>query len=276
MELTGDQFEQLEQALMSAYPKQESLKRMVRLGLDKVCLQDVNWDKPLTECVDQLIEWAEAQGKMIDLIRSAYRRNRTNKALKQFCATYQPVLLADTKDGERSSQPTTTFLSNAEEGEKLSNSISIFISYRRSDSEAMTGRIYDRLVNDFSRGQIFKDVDSIRLGVDFVEDLDQALKRCQVLLAIIGKSWVDAREEDGSRRIDNPNDFVRIEIESALNRKIPVVPVLLDGVCVPSTSELPDSIQVLARCQGMEVGQDPRFHDDITRLVKRLKREVPL
>ncbi len=141
----------------------------------------------------------------------------------------------------------------------------IFISYRRDDSASDTGRIYDRLVQEFGRDRVFKDVDSIPLGVDFAQHIDQAVGCCQVLLVVIGKTWL-------TPRLQNPDDFVRLEIESALKRGIPVVPVFLEGVTGPPTrDQLPESLQPLIRRNGTQVGHDPRFHADMGRLVKGLQ-----
>lgn len=153
----------------------------------------------------------------------------------------------------------------------MSDPGSIFISYRRSDSIAETGRIYDRLTSEFGRDHVYKDVDSIPLGSDFAEELDKAVGQCRVLLVIIGKTWVSVTEPDGTKRLDNPDDFVRIEVESALKRNIPVIPVLLEGASMPKQSQLPESLHKLARCNGTQVGYDPRFHADMSRLVKALK-----
>ena len=153
----------------------------------------------------------------------------------------------------------------------MSSSGSIFISYRRSDSIAETGRIYDRLESEFGRDHVFKDVDSIPFGVDFAEYLDQAVSRCQVVLVIIGQTWLMVAESDGTRRLDNPDDFMRIEVESALRRGIPVVPVLIQGAEMPRRTQLPESLQPLARKNGTEVGYDPRFRADMNRLVNGLK-----
>ncbi len=153
----------------------------------------------------------------------------------------------------------------------MSDPGSIFISYRRSDSIAETGRIYDRLTSEFGRDHVYKDVDSIPLGFDFAEELDKAVGQCQVLLVIIGKTWVSVTEADGTKRLDNPDDFVRIEVESALKRNIPVIPVLLEGARMPKRSQLPESLHKLARRNGTQVGYDPRFHADMSRLVKALK-----
>ncbi len=148
---------------------------------------------------------------------------------------------------------------------------SIFISYRRSDSISDTGRIYDRLVTEFGQEHVFKDIDSIPLGVDFAEFLDRAVSRCQVLLVIIGKTWLTVTDSSGKRRLDNPDDFVRIEIESALRQDISVIPVLLEGAMIPDRFELPESLQALARRNGTRVGYDPRFHTDVSRLIKGIK-----
>ncbi|MEM8614452.1 MAG: SUMF1/EgtB/PvdO family nonheme iron enzyme [Cyanobacteria bacterium P01_H01_bin.105] len=153
----------------------------------------------------------------------------------------------------------------------MSGSGSIFISYRRSDSTAETDRIYDRLVADFGPDRVFQDVDSIPLGIDFAEYLDQAVSQCQVVLVIIGKTWLTVTEPDGTRRLDNPDDFVRIEVESALSRKIPVIPVLIQGASMPRRPQLPESLQSLARRNGMAVGYNPRFRADMNRLIKGLK-----
>ena len=145
----------------------------------------------------------------------------------------------------------------------------IFLCYRRSDSGTIVGRIYDRLERDFGKENIFKDVDNIPFGVDFVERLDSEVRKCDVLFAIIGQRWLKSRQR-GAPLLDNPNDFVRIEIASALRRTIPVVPVLVDGARMPLESQLPDEIKALARRHGTEVRHDPDFHSDMTRLLSRI------
>ena len=146
----------------------------------------------------------------------------------------------------------------------------IFISYRRSDSADITGRIYDRLVQAFDKSSVFKDVDSLRAGLDFRVILDDALRNCDVFLAIIGIQWLETRNSDGSRRIDNPRDFVRIEIEAALERNIPVIPVLVQDVSMPLASELPLAIRDLTYRQALKVRPDPDFHNDMDRLIRNL------
>lgn len=146
----------------------------------------------------------------------------------------------------------------------------IFVSYRRQDTADVTGRIYDRLVQHFDKGQVFKDVDSIPLGVDFREHLGSVVGKCDVLLAVVGNEWL-SMDSVGRRRIDDSMDFVRIEIEAALARKIPVIPVLVRGASVPSGTELPASLAPLSYRNGIAVRADPDFHRDMDRLIAGLE-----
>ena len=150
----------------------------------------------------------------------------------------------------------------------------VFISYRRRGSDEMTGRIYDRLVQHFGSGVIFKDVDSIPLGVDFRAHLDMALSECKVALAIIGRSWLDIRDESGIRRLDNSSDHLRVEIETALQRNIPIVPVLIQGATMPTESDLPSAMKSLAFRNGIAVRNDPDFHNDMDRLIKGIEAQL--
>lgn len=147
---------------------------------------------------------------------------------------------------------------------------SIFISYRRSDSADITGRIYDRLVDEYGRAFIFKDVDSIPLGTDFREYLDRKVSECNSLLAIIGDRWLDAKDDAGKRRLDDPEDFVRVEIESALERGIPVIPLLVRGAKMPAEGDLPGSLRKLVYKNGIPIRPDPDFHRDMDRLISAL------
>jgi hypothetical protein len=144
---------------------------------------------------------------------------------------------------------------------------SVFISYRRGDSADITGRIYDRLVQHFGRACVYKDVDSIPLGIDFREHLEQAVGRCHVLLAIVGRGWLDAGGEAGARRLDDSADFLRIEVETALKRNVPVIPVLVQGATMPPEQALPPSLRGFAYRNGVAVRADPDFHGDVDRLI---------
>lgn len=147
----------------------------------------------------------------------------------------------------------------------------IFISYRRADSQWPADRLKETIaqyVDDPAR-DIFMDVDNIPLGVNFMEYVDARVRQCDVLLALIGPSWLDARGDGGARRLDDPGDFVRVEIGQALKRGIPVVPVLLDGAAVPAAADLPEDIRELAARNGVEVRR-LSFDADAARLVRGL------
>ena len=146
----------------------------------------------------------------------------------------------------------------------------IFISYRREDSPGHAGRIFDRLRSRFGSDVVFMDVAAIEAGVDFVDVLDKAVGSCDALLAIIGPQWLSATV-DGKRRLDDPHDFVRIEIAGALQRNVRVLPVLVEGAELPATSELPAALHKLTRRQAFEV-RDARWDDDIERLLEGLEK----
>src|SRR5262245_40695775 len=123
----------------------------------------------------------------------------------------------------------------------------IFINYRRGDDPGNTGRLFDRLEEAFPRDQLFIDVDSVPPGRDFERVLEDTIAQCDVLLAVIGKGWLQARDEQGLRRLDKVDDFVRIEIASALKQDKLVIPVLVQDTPMPKPDELPEAIRPLAR-----------------------------
>lgn len=145
----------------------------------------------------------------------------------------------------------------------------IFITYRREDSIDVTGRIYDRLCQHFGKENVFKDVDSIPLGVDFRKHLGDSVGQCDVLLTVIGRQWLTG--DKGKRRLDDLRDFVRIEMEAALKRDIPVVPVLVQGSSMPGLEDLPEILQSLVYRNGIPVRPDPDFHPDMDRLIKGIE-----
>ena len=146
----------------------------------------------------------------------------------------------------------------------------IFISYRRADSADVVGRIYDHLEGIVGKENIFKDVHSVQLGIDYLEYTSGILEKCDVQLAIIGSEWLTGR------RIDNPDDLVRVEIETAMGRDIPVIPVLVGGAEMPPESELPDSLKPLAYRNAIKVRPDPDFPTDMARLVDALEGIIPI
>jgi formylglycine-generating enzyme required for sulfatase activity len=150
----------------------------------------------------------------------------------------------------------------------------VLISYRREDSAHVTGRIYDRLVQQFGRTAVFKDVDSIPLGIDFRTYLDQQVAKCDVFLAVIGRNWMKPQGQKGKSRLADPADFVRLEIEAALKRQIPVIPVLVEGASIPAVDRLPTSLQGLSYRNGIVVRPDPDFHRDMDRLIEHLRAQI--
>lgn len=143
--------------------------------------------------------------------------------------------------------------------------LKIFISYRHEDSNYVSGRIYDNLINKLQNASIYKDVDSIPLGIDFREHIRNSVGLCTILLAVIGDHW--AVNKNGINRLLDETDWVRIEVETALNRNIPVIPLLIDGAKIPTAEILPESMQALQFRNGMPIRPDPDFHHDMQRLL---------
>lgn len=148
---------------------------------------------------------------------------------------------------------------------------SIFISYRRHDSEGEAGRLFDDLVGQFGENSVFMDVAGIEAGRDFRKAIDESVATCGVLLALIGPGWLDEKNEKGERRLDDPSDFVRVETASALRRDIAVIPVLLRGAKMPRSDQLPPDLQELAYRNCVEITH-ARWRSDVQLLVEPLRR----
>lgn len=146
----------------------------------------------------------------------------------------------------------------------------VFINYRRDDTGGMAVAIYQNLITHFPPETLFKDFNTIRPGYDFVESINQALAQCDVLLVLIGKSWLSAKDEDGNVRLFKDDDYVRMEIARCLQKNIPVIPVLLDRVRMPAESELPEDLKPLRRRQSINIDNDG-FEQDMERLVKAIR-----
>jgi hypothetical protein len=148
----------------------------------------------------------------------------------------------------------------------------IFIGYRRDDTADVAGRIYDALEARFGKERLFKDVDNIPPGVDFGKYIKSILPRCRVALILIGPHWVNARDAGGRRRLDDQNDWVRVEVETALSiNGLQVVPVLVNGAQMPTSSDLPASLRPLMHLNAAIIRRDPDFRDDIARLANALR-----
>ena len=149
----------------------------------------------------------------------------------------------------------------------------IFISYRRADAAGDAGRLSDHVQKRFGADRVFLDIDTIEPGTDFVKVLQRSLEETAVMLVVIGPRWTSVRSDDGTRRIDAADDFVRMEVEAALRRDIPVVPVLVQGASVPQPAELPPSLAALSTRQAAALDH-AEFHDDAERLCDRIARVV--
>jgi hypothetical protein len=147
----------------------------------------------------------------------------------------------------------------------------IFINYRRGEDSGFVQALLGRLEQTFSREQVFIDIEGIEPGIDFVRALDEQVAQCDVLLAVIGKGWLDARDEANARRIDNPEDLVRIEIASALGQDKRVIPVLVGDARMPRSDELPDVLKPLAKREAVRLTHE-RFRADTESFVQSLKK----
>jgi TIR domain len=161
-------------------------------------------------------------------------------------------------------------------GTRAATGFRIFLNYRREDASGHAGRLYDFLrhgggeVAGFGKEQIFMDIDTIAPGVDFRRVIEDAVGSCDVFIAVIGRRWLDATDASGRRRVDKGNDFVRLEIEAALAREIPVVPALVQGAEMPSAEELPETLDDFAHRNAVELS-DARWAYDVSRLAAWLK-----
>jgi hypothetical protein len=149
----------------------------------------------------------------------------------------------------------------------------IAISYRRQDSNPVAGRLYDRLQAEFGKGNVFMDFDSIPYGVDFRDHIKQTLKRAKVVVAIIGPDWSGGREA-APRRIDDPADFVRLEIASALENGVPIIPVLVNNTPMPEAKSLPAELEGLAFRNGLALDTGIDFHHHADRLIAGIHKVI--
>jgi len=148
----------------------------------------------------------------------------------------------------------------------------VFISYRREDSSGYAGRLFDILSARLGRENTFMDFDMIRAGDNFVAVIEEKIALCDVLLALIGERWLACAGENGGRRIDLPNDFVRIEIAKALERGVRVIPVLVGNATMPRPNDLPDELRPLSLREAIDL-RDAHFRDDAERLIQVLNEK---
>jgi hypothetical protein len=150
--------------------------------------------------------------------------------------------------------------------------VRIFLSYRREDASGHAGRLYDALSERFGDENVFIDIDTIDPGTDFGEAITRAVAGCDALIALIGRSWLTATDDEGRRRLDVPEDFVRLELEAALERDVVLIPAFVQGAQPPAPDRLPASLAPLGRRQGVEL-RDVGWRDDVKRLIARLEGE---
>jgi formylglycine-generating enzyme required for sulfatase activity len=150
----------------------------------------------------------------------------------------------------------------------------IFINYRRDDAPGVAGRLFDYLALKYPRNTLFMDVDAMKPGMDFAEQLDAQVSQCRVLLAVIGPRWFEIKDQAGHRRLDNEKDYVRIELASALKRGIPVIPILTDGGMMPPEEDLADDLKPLVRRHALEL-RHTRFNADADAIAHALEDVVP-
>ena len=149
----------------------------------------------------------------------------------------------------------------------------IFINYRRGDDAGFAQALFAHLTQAFSPEQLFMDIDNIEPGLDFVRVLNEQVAKCDVMISVIGKGWIDARDEAGTRRLDNPDDFVRVEIEFALNQDKRVIPVLVGQAQMPRPEQLPETMKPLARRNAVRLTHE-RFRSDTQALIAALQRAL--
>lgn len=147
----------------------------------------------------------------------------------------------------------------------------LFLCYRREDTQDAAGRLHDHLTAAFGEDRVFMDIDSTPLGIDFVDHVVEEIAKCNAVIVLIGKQWLKAKDKKRRRRIDNEDDLVRVEIHAALQQKIAVIPVVVQGASVPAADDLPENIRALARRNGIELSAT-RWNTDVEQLTKELRR----
>ena len=147
----------------------------------------------------------------------------------------------------------------------------LFISYRREDTADAAGRLCDRLTDVFGTTGVFMDIDSVPLGIDFIEHVTDEISKCRAVIVMIGRHWLTVEDKRGRRRLELESDLVRAEVAAALQQKVPVIPVLVQDAEMPSAEELPENIRTLARRNGIDLS-GAAWRAGVERLIKELDR----
>ena len=146
----------------------------------------------------------------------------------------------------------------------------VFISYRREDSAAFAGRVFDRLRDHFGKEHVFRDVDTLPPGAEFATVIRDRIAACDALVAIIGKNWLTIEDASGRRRLDDPDDLVKAEIREALERDKLVIPALVEGARMPRSEDISGQISALAGRNAIEISES-RFDYDANRLIEAVE-----
>jgi hypothetical protein len=147
----------------------------------------------------------------------------------------------------------------------------VFVCYRREDTQDAAGRLHDRLLEAYGPERVFMDIDSVPLGIDFVEHVTEQIAKCSAVIVMIGKRWHTIKDKKRRRRLDSSDDLVRSEIRAALQQRIPVIPVTVQNATMPQAEDLPDDIRLLARRNGIQLDAT-RWRTDVERLIRELDR----
>ena len=150
----------------------------------------------------------------------------------------------------------------------------IFINYRRGDAAGFAGRLSDALGRYFGDGRVFRDIDGIEGGANFEDVLKQTAQAADAMIVLIGRDWMTITNKSGQRRLHEPDDWVAREITAALERKIPVFPVLIEDAAMPRAEELPESLKPLVRHNAISLS-DNRWNSDVARLAKIVAIDIP-
>ena len=150
----------------------------------------------------------------------------------------------------------------------------IFISYRQEESRHIVGRIFDRLANHYGRSNIFVDIEAMPLGVDFRAHLRTTIETSEIVLVVIGSQWLSVQNESGRPRITDTRDWVRIELEAALAKGIPVIPLCVDRVPMPNARELPKSLRKFAFHHSTCIDSGSDFHSHMDRLIRSMDEQL--
>jgi hypothetical protein len=147
----------------------------------------------------------------------------------------------------------------------------IFVSYRREDASGHAGRLYDQLIAHFGDQAVFKDIETLAPGTDFVEHIESAIAQSDVVLAVVGRDWLTIVDPaTGARRLDDPDDFVRLELSAALRSDARVIPILVRGAAMPAARDLPEDLRPLARRNALELS-DQQWQRGIAALVETIE-----